>query len=242
MMRNLFSLITIAVVAILVGQLALFTGTVGQQVSKPNQEVEREKIHAEHSKLYGQYAGRGNLRTLAAKASGDVEVVNGTPQKMFHSNAAPFELGDFLRELTNTSDAVLIGIVKDRASFITAEGTFVFTDYDLAVEVVLKNNAASLLHPSDQISITRPGGNIQLDGHNIRALDESLGPLVIGSRYLLFLDYIQSTGAYKAFYSQGSFRVEGNRAAKLTSEQLPADLESGVDVNIFASYIRAASH
>ena len=180
------------------------------------------------------------MRTLAAKTSGDVEVVNGAPQKMFRSNAAPVQLGEFLRELTNTSDAVLIGVVKDRASFVTAEGTFVFTDYSLAVEQILKNNPMSFLHPFDNISVTRPGGNVQLEGRNIRALDESLGPLAVGSRYLLFLDYVPSTGGYKAFNSQGSFRIEGNRAAKLTIEQLPSDLESGADIDVLAAYIRTA--
>jgi hypothetical protein len=240
-MRNLLSVISIAAFSVGMGHFALFTSTVGQQPSKPVQEAVRERIHTEHSKLYKQYAGRGDLRAIAAKTSGDVEVVNGTPQKMFRSNAGPFRLGDFLRELTSKSDAVLIGIVKERASFSTAEGTFVFTDYDLAIEQILKNNSTNLLRPFDKISVTRPGGDVQLDGHKVRALDESLEPLAIGSRYLLFLDYVPSTETYKAFSSQGSFRVDGNRAAKLTKEQLPGDLEGGVDINILASYVRAAA-
>jgi hypothetical protein len=224
------------------GHFPLLTSATRQQPSKTNQQGVSDKTHAEHSKLYRQYYGRGNLPTLAKRQRGDVEVVNGVPQKMFRSDAAPVPLGDFLRELTNNSDAVLIGVVKDHTSFLTTEGTFVFTDYSFTVEQILKNNPINLLHSLDSVCVTRPGGNVQLEGHNIRALDETLTPLAVGSRYLLFLNYVPATGAYKAFNSHGSFRIEGSRAAKLTIEQLPSDLDGGADIDVLAAFIRTAAH
>ena len=233
-------LVLMTYVSLLIGHFVLLTSPVRSQQNKMIHQDGPDKTHAEHSKLYKQYSGRGDLRKLAEKTSGDIEVVNELPQKMFQSDAPPVQLGTILRDLTNSSDAVLIGIVKDRASFVTEEGTFVFTDYDLAVEQILKNNPVNLLHPSDKVSVTRPGGDLQLNGHSVRALDRSLAPLLVGGRYLLFLDYIPDTGAYKAFNSHGSFRIQGNRTAKLTMEQLPSDLEGGADIEVLAAFIRAA--
>jgi hypothetical protein len=239
-MRHSLLVLSLIIVSLLTGHSVLLTSATLQQQPKTTPQDRPDRIHAEHSKLYKQYPGRGDLWRLAEKTSGDVEVVTEIPQKMFQSDAPPIQLGDILRELTNKSDAVLIGVVKDRASFVTAEGTFVFTDYGLAVEQILKNNPASLLHPFDKVSVTRPGGEIQLNGHSVRAVDQSLAPLAVGGRYLLFLDYVPITGSYKAFNSQGSFRVQGSKTTKLTKEQLPSDLESGADVEVLAAFIRAA--
>jgi hypothetical protein len=240
-MRHSLLVLSLITVSLLTGHSVLLTRATLPQQPKTTPQDRPDKTHAEHSKLYKQYPGRGDLRTLAEKSSGDVEVVTEIPQKMFQSDAPPVQLSDVLRELTNKSDAVLIGVVKDRASFVTAEGTFVFTDYDLAVEQILKNNPARLLQPFDKVSVTRPGGEIQLNGHSVRAVDRSLAPLTVGGRYLLFLDYVPSTGAYKAFNSQGSFRIQGSKTAKLTMEQLPNDLEAGTDVEVLAAFIRAAA-
>jgi hypothetical protein len=238
-MRHPLLVLSMIMASLLTGHSVLLSATPPQQ-PKTTPQDRRDKIHAEHSKLYKQYPGRGDLLRLAEKTSGDVEVLTEIPQKMFQSDAPPVQLGDVLRELTNKSDAVMIGVVKDRASFFTAEGTFIFTDYGLVVEQILKNNPASPLHSFDEVNVTRPGGEIQLNGHSVRAFDQSLAPLAVGSRYLLFLDYVPSTGAYKAFNSQGSFRVQGSKTAKLTKEQLPSDLEAGPDVEVLVAFIRAA--
>jgi hypothetical protein len=75
-----------------------------------------------------------------------------------------------------------------------------------------------------------PKGFPPLRQFQIRALDESLAPFEVGRRYLLFLDYIPTTGAYKAFNSAGAFRIESSKTSKLTKEQLPSELDNGVDI------------
>jgi hypothetical protein len=237
-MRRPLSILLVAATISVFGYASLLTSATRQEPS--TKQGRSTKAHTEHSKLYKQYSGRGDLRILVAKTQRDVEVVNGTPQQMFRSNAAPVQLGDFLRQLTNKSDAVVIGLVKDSASFLTSEGTFVFTDYDFAVEQVLKNNPTGQLRPLDNVCITRPGGSVQLQGHRILALDETLAPLSVGDRYLLFLDYVPATGAYKAFNSQGSFHIQGSKAAKLTTEQLRNDLD-GANIDVLAAFVRTAA-
>ena len=191
----------------------------------------------EHSKLYKAFASRRNLRSLAESSATDIEIVNGIPQQAFTSEAPPFNLQDFLRDMARESDAVVIGIVSKKASFFTEDETFVFSDYDLNVEEVLKNNHS---HPIKltSLTVTRPGGTVMVGRRAVRAVDESLEPLAVGERYLLFLEFIPRTGAYKAFNSKGSFQLEGNNTLKLTRENLPYELESGTKASLLISTIR----
>lgn len=197
----------------------------------------------EHSRLYPEYARMQDLRaTAAAKSTGEVEVLRGAGQKVFFPNTRPIQLADFVAAMTRRADAIVIGVVNDQKSFLTAEGTFVFTDYNLTVESVLKNNPTAAIVPSDSIIVTRPGGTAQLRGRNIRASDESLAPFEVGHRYLLFLGYIPATGAYKASNSSGAFRIAGNKTSKLTKEQLPSELENGAGLAVLMAYIQTALH
>ena len=143
-----------------------------------------------------------------------------------------------MRDMICDSDAVLIGQVKDKVSQLTENGEFTFTDYEIIVEDVLKNNAAVLINPQDDISVTRPGGAIQLNGRIIRGIDLSYKPFESGSRVLLFLKFIPATGAYETFRSDGSFALVGNELVKLTEEALPADLENEKDAASFINKVR----
>jgi hypothetical protein len=137
------------------------------------------------------------------------------------------------------SDAVVIGVVGEKKSFLTEDENFVFSDYELNVEEILKNNSA-LPIKEKRVTVTRPGGAVMLAGHTVRAIDESLEPLALGSRYLLFLNFIPSTGAYKAFNSKGSFLLKGDRIVKLTREDLPFEMETGTETSSLIARIRGA--
>jgi hypothetical protein len=168
-------------------------GTSHQRTSataKPNdatskQEGKMTASQREHSKLYKAYAPGGNLRELAASSTTDVEVVNGIGQQAFSSNSAPFNLRDYLREMARDSDAIVVGTVTTKASFLTADESFVFSDYDLNVEEILKDNSAQPIKLTS-LTVTRPGGTVTVGGRAIHATDESLEPLALGNRYLLF--------------------------------------------------------
>ena len=203
------------------------------------QEGRMTEKQREHSKLYKEYKPDGNLRTLAESSAGDVEVVNGIPQKVFFSSSPPFNLQEFLRGMAHDSDAVVIGVVNKKASFLTEDENFIFSDYDFYVEEILKDNGA---HPIDvkEITVTRPGGAIVLGQRAVCAIDESLEPLALGNRYLLFLKFIPSTCAYKAFNSKGSFLLDGNKAVKLTHEDLPFEIETGTETSSLIARIRSA--
>jgi hypothetical protein len=81
---------------------------------------------------------------------------------------------------------------------------------------------------------------VQFDKKSVRALDESLEPLRIGNRYLLFLKYIAATASYEAFNSSGSFQISDKKTIKLTKESLPGELESGRNADSLFLQIRGA--
>jgi hypothetical protein len=196
----------------------------------------------EHSKLYSKYSAMDDLRAITAKSGSDVEVLIGTPQKAFRTDQPPVQFADYVAEIVNKADAVVIGEVSGQQSFLTAEGTFVFTDYAFNIADVLKNNTAGQLRAADIIIVTRPGGTVRFGNRNIKAVDEAVEPFDLRGSYLLFLEYVPSTGAYKAFNGNGAFRLESGRAAKVTKERLPFELENGSEIPTLISQIRAAVH
>jgi hypothetical protein len=230
------SLLLGVVILVLVTTSALCPQKVFTQGTSKQAVMNERQV--QHSKLYAAYKGIGDLRVIAAKSTGDVEVLAGIGQKIFQSDARPIDSETFLNDVIAKSDAIVIGTVREQQSFLTAEGTFVFTDYSFSVEQILKNNNLGPLRPTDNIVITRPGGVIELGGHTVKAADESLGSFERTHRYLLFLDYIPATGAYKAFNSYGAFQIDGGKLVKLTREQLPNELEKGTDASTLIAHIK----
>jgi hypothetical protein len=231
---------SLIVVCLGIGAMLSWSVSRSQQPSTHDdpQQLAMTGQQKEHSRLYQSYKGIGDLRRLAEESTGDVEVLTGAGQQIFYSQGGPTDSETFLNREGAKADAVVMGTVKSQQSFLTAEGTFVFTDYDFVVDEVLKNNAILPLVSSETIVVTRPGGSLQLAGHTVRALDESLQPLEKAHSYLLFLNYISATGGYEAFNPHGSFKINLNRAIKLTSEHLPAQLESGFDVSFARTSLR----
>jgi hypothetical protein len=213
-----------------------------QEDPSPVQEGVQTEKQQIHGKLFSQnYTYRRNQKLRSLKGTGDLQVTIGVGDKPTSSTAPPFNLDEFLRTMVCDSDAVVIGEVKNRASQLTEYGEFAFTDYEVTIEEILKNNTAAPIMSQGNITVTRPGGAIQLNGKIIRAVDLSYKPFEIGGRFLLFLKFIPASGAYQTFSSQGSFKLVGNEMVKQTKEFLPQELESQRDASSFINKVRHAS-
>jgi hypothetical protein len=177
----------------------------------------------EHSKLYRKYKGLGKLTDLVKRegnnTSDGLEVTQLPPLRELAPGGRISVPGTFLNTLAGSADVVVIGTVKGKTSQLTKNGTFVFTDYDVTVEEVLKGKDASL-QPQSSIVVTRPGGRILLQGRVVSAVDRVFHPFSIGGRYLLFLKFLPSTGAYHAVSDQGSFRLINNKKVELLTDAL----------------------
>ena len=203
-----------------------------QQNSNADRKIEREEptvIHEgqatprqkEHGKLF-KHTGR-KLLDIAAGRSGDIEVQQGEDLLIHIPTESP-QRPVFLSAVCN-ADAVVIGTLTNKASQLTTDGTFIFTDHDLLVEDVIKNNSAVPIALRTTINVTRDGGVVQVNDRILRARAD-FEPPIVGNRYLLFLRFIPVTGSY-LMYGNGAFELKSESISALGStarrELLKAD-------------------
>ncbi len=234
--KRLFLLLTALIVAVTVATITLR----GQDQKTASTDQEMTGKQKEHSKLYKEYKTGKKLSELVTEI-GDVRIRRNTPLSGGDPGAHNVDAHEFLRGMICEADAVVVGKVKSQLSQISEDEDFVFSDYEMSVAEVLKDNAAVHIQPNTTITITRPGGMIRLNGRTVEATDDSFGPFTVEGQYLLFLRFIPVTGAYKATGSKSSFQLRGKAITKLTKEALPLDDEiKSKDVDSFVNEIRLA--
>lgn len=195
------------------GFIAAWMITRGSAIASPQEETITQR-QIEHSRVFSDYDIGPDLRELAARGTGDVVVVDDTPIQVLLPSQNPNPLS-FFRAITCDADAIVIGVLRNQlSSHLTEGGAFIFTEYELEVEQVLKNNAVAPIEARSNIIVARSGGAIQLNGRTVRAIDDSFTPFETGGRYALFVRFIPATGAYRAF-SSGSFQLRDGRIVKL---------------------------
>jgi hypothetical protein len=213
-------------------------GSVRLALSQQTEAQDQKSLQKqrEHGKLYKRYGSKEKLPDLAAKASGDFSITEGVGQRVFRPGATQ---GSLLNRLACNADAVIIGTVGSKVSQLTEDENFIFTDYEMHVQEVLKNNPTAPILAGSNITLTRPGGVVQLNGVNVTALAEEYLPLDFNGRYLLFLNFIPTTGSYKAVGSAGSLQLKGRKTIKLTQESLPPELETDADATSLLNSVRS---
>jgi hypothetical protein len=179
------------------------------------------KGQKEHSKLYERYKPGRKLDVFPAPGESSADDEQGVyiepPLEITSPDAPELSFEDFLTDLTCAADAVVTVVVKDRASQLTENKEFIFTDYTAVVEEVFRGTS---LTPNTTITVTRPGGKVQIDGHIVGAVDSSFKVLEPGKHYLLFLQNVPATGAYQSV-RKGSFLLEDSDLISLTDQFIP---------------------
>lgn len=195
----------------------------------------------EHSKLYSR-SGEKRLLDLAAERKGDVWVGQDSPPLLIESKQPSVQ--ESLQVLGCKADVVIVGAVKSKASQLSEDGTDIFTDYEITVGDILKNNAIAPIQPSSVIIATRSGGAVKLNGHVLRAVDYSSELLRIGGRYILFLRAVPATGAYTSIYyaGDGSFQISGDKVVQVSRDLLPLGPSKSVDTATFMNEVSAVLH
>lgn len=236
--KYLLFLLTLLIAATGIGIAALRAPGQEQQSAKPEGAVtERQR---EHGKLYREYKTGKKLSELVAEI-GDVKIRRNTPLSGCDLGGYTADPHEFLRGMTCDADVIVIGEIQNKVSQITESEDFIFTDYEMTVAEVLKDNAAGHIQRNTSITITRPGGMIRMNGRTVEAIDNAFEPFILEGRYLLFLRSVPVTGAYKAVGSKSSFQLRGKAIRKLTKEPLPLDSETNSkDVDSFVNEIRTA--
>jgi hypothetical protein len=182
----------------------------------------------EHSNLYNGH-GSFNLRELAAKTKPGEEVFVSQVCSMtaVMPDAPPFDLFSFLSGLSCNADAIVIGVIRDKASFLTDDDRYVFTDYTLTVDEVLKDDSVFPIELRSDIVVTRPCGTITLEGRTVRVTDVAVASFEQGRRYVLLLKRIPNAGTYGALSSQSGFELRDGQVLKTTEVFLGMESQNG---------------
>jgi hypothetical protein len=234
-LRIVVALVSVCVITLLlvIGQVARSQNPINNKSSARSEEAthiqegvvtEKQKVH---SKLYKEYGGNGNIFKNAKKNRDLKYIYKGEPDTVS------------IQSLSCGADAVVIGLVQSRASQVTEDKNFIFTDYEVTLGEIWKDNAASPTDRSTLMTVSRPGGAVNFNGKVITAEDASFPPLTTGGWYLLFLTYIPETNSYRPLNSAGSFELRGGRFNEIRKNQIVEPLAPEVDSNVFASKVKA---
>ena len=235
-MRKLLLFSTsIVVVCLLSGPVSLHA--VQQKPVQPGEDatpVEDGVLTAqqkEHSKLYEKSDQDGpKIRDALLEGSGNFSA---------YSTACIFLPGkpmpSIVGELAEAADAVVIASFLNKSSQLTSSGTYIFTDYQLRTQEVLKDNGSGKLKPDIIITVTRPGGKVLLFGQTATFTELAFKPLLPGHRYLLFLKYLGATNSYRAVGHEGSFDIT-NATVESLSEAMARPFER--EVSAFITSVR----
>jgi hypothetical protein len=135
----------------------------------------------------------------------------------FDTGEEPRALHDAVRDLTCRAGAVFTGTVQSAVSFPISDGTFLFTDYTVIVQDVLRQGTAPYLRPGRGTVVTRLGGRVDVDGATRRAIIGDLPLLEEGRQYLFFAKYLPATLDFEANQPTSAFKTDGARVRALRS-------------------------
>jgi hypothetical protein len=86
------------------------------------------------------------------------------------------------------SAAVVIGTVIDAKGFVSDDRTYVYSDYQIQVDEILKPDASAKLTVGNRLVASRTGAAVQFpSGHVSHYLTLGRGQPKLGKQYLLFL-------------------------------------------------------
>lgn len=154
-----------------------------------------------------------------------------------------------LKALAAASDAVVIGQVVEQASQVTEDDHFLFTDYQLDLDQVLKESPTASLKVPGKITVTRIGGTVLLEGHVIRTINDNFPLFHKSCRYLLFLKYLPDSDSYQALNFFSSYWLIQNRVIRYnqdfrllreTSADVKTESGSSIDIEMFIAEVSSA--
>jgi hypothetical protein len=138
----------------------------------------------------------------------------------------------------STSTAIVVGTVTRGKCFITKNHTYVYTDYTVTVDQVLKQDSTSDLSVGGELVATREGGAIRYpSGHVTNVLTHGKGLPAIGSQYILFLwKSIPNFPEYEIIFDSG-YQVKNGRVYPLDNVN---SQYVGVELPVFLDEVQKA--
>jgi hypothetical protein len=116
------------------------------------------------------------------------------------------------------SSVVLIGDVVDAKAYLSEDKTAVYSEFEVRIQAVLKNNSSKVLTPAETTAVERFGGRVRLPSGKlfIAAVDNQDMPRV-GGKYLIFLtnDFMGAKHSDDDFNILMGYELKGGRVFPL---------------------------
>ena len=150
-----------------------------------------EQRHTVHSQqVHGGIPGQ--IPNRLATESGDIHLDN----TQLPPNVIQLDPSSTLGNLSCESDLVVVGKFGKVTSYPTEDQGYIYSDLDFTVEEVVKNNQSAPVAAGQDITITRPGGLLTINGRHVYALRENFPLFHPGQEALLYLRSLPSVGTY----------------------------------------------
>jgi len=124
-----------------------------------------------------------------------------------------------IREMSCHADAVVLGTVASQNPMLTPDRSFVFTDSNISIFEVLKENDRAPVYPGQTITVTRPGGTVIVNGKTVSVTLSHFEPFSTGEEYLFFLRFLPKTRDYEAFGNR-TLGIKGGQVHSLSGVPL----------------------
>jgi hypothetical protein len=181
----------------------------------------------EHARIFGAEYDAG-IRILDELASPSV---HGVPFDDGTGESVP--VTQRLAEFACRSGAVIEGTVHSSEALPVDTGRYLFTEYSFGIERILRTSPnIRTTRAGNTVIVIRPGGVIQTDDGRVSVGLESYPALSVGSKYVLFVDYIPKTQSFRTvppvLASRGQ-RLNSLMAVSGVQEDLVRD---GIDIAV----------
>ena len=134
----------------------------------------------------------------------------------------PLNVAEMFQSMAFEADSIIIGVVVNKTSFINESDDFIFTNYEIKITDILKNNVFSI-GKKNKLSVLMPGGIVLLNGCLVKAIDDHYLPLYRGLKYALFLKYNRQAKIYTPLNSKSCYVMGSDKVKKLTKENFPLE-------------------
>lgn len=198
-----------------------------------------------HSRLHngaGMHVGGKTISEWIAEYKGQkiVLVTNLLGRTFLASDRLP-TAEEYFGGLAKDSDAIIRARVTNKVSQITEDDSFLFTDYEVTVLEVLRDNSPKSLSIGTTITVTCLGGKIVVDDVILKASGNGNALLPVNAEdVLLFLKFIPETGAYKLTQANAAFELTGTSVRPLT-DLVPLAPDVFKDETSFLKAVKAIS-
>ncbi len=173
-----------------------------------------------HSKLYARGEENEGKDLLAFGKDIKLTVTAPWGEAFWEGETKPSQ-DQFIQKLSCDSDAIVQAKVLSKASQLTENHRFVFTDYVLELSTVNKILFEPKLEIGTKIILTSPGGMVKVEGKTIDVKVKTDKRLTMGDSYVFFLKYLKDSASFRTVSGEGVFLKNGEEVTRYNDTNAP---------------------